>query len=318
MPRSTAKRMVHKRAGETIRAKTLQDAIGYANKEGNTAAANYFSGIDPTGIKSLENVLPYIWEQDPQYKGGPDTYYNNKDRHEFTKALDDYIIPMVVGYMTGTGVTGVGGGATVGGAVGGASQAWMSEAPPSDVTKAGVGGAVTGGMNSAAGGDPYNYGTSTGGRAGTAATTSGLYSAARGDTLEQQVRNASIAGSSTYAGGEIGEATGSQQAGKFGGMATNLGLQQLWEDPEYQDPSDYYNSIINDYTRQQSQIGSYDEPMIGLSDLENTPEGSRLLELFQQQEGTMQAKKSRAGGAGQFASSNDQLEQSDGQDTYLI
>lgn len=173
-------------------------------------------------------------------------------------------------------------------------------------------------LNTSNGGDPYGYGTSVGGKAGTAATTSGLMSAAGGQTTDQQVRNAAIAGLSTYGGGYLAEQTGSADAGKFGASATNLGLRELWKDPEATDMGDYYSGLVDNFTRFKNQTSNYDEPMIGLNELENTPEGSRLLELFQQQEGTMQAKKSRAGGAGQFASSNDQLEQSDGQETYLI
>lgn len=172
-------------------------------------------------------------------------------------------------------------------------------------------------LNTSNGGDPYGYGTSVGGKAGTAATTSGIISAAGGQTAEQQARNAAIAGLSTYGGGYLAEQTNSADAGKFGSMATNLGLRELWKDPEAVDMGDYYSSLVDNFTRFQNQIGNYDEPMVNIEELQNSPQGSQLLAMFKQQEEASPNKRSTAGGAGQYSSGMDQLEQEDGSG-YLV
>lgn len=173
-------------------------------------------------------------------------------------------------------------------------------------------------LGKAKGGNPYGYGTSVGGKAGTAATTAGIGSALQGQTLDQQLRNAAIAGGSTYAGGSLAEATGSTNAGKFGSTATSMGLRELWEDPEKRDAADYYNNLISQY---QANRGSYDQPMVDFADFQNVQSlspDSPLLAMFQQQDQEMPQKRGRVGGSGQFSGENDQIEQSSGSDTYLI
>jgi hypothetical protein len=75
--------------------------------------------------------------------------------------------------------------------------------------------------------------------------------------------------------------------------------------------------MVNQFNSYRNQLGnaSYDEPMV-YENLKNTPEGARLLATFeQQQEGLL--KKPVAGGAGQFASTNDQVQQKEGLEGYL-
>jgi hypothetical protein len=188
--------------------------------------------------------------------------------------------------------------------------------------------AVTGAALSYVGSqNPYGYGYSNLGKAGTAATTSGLYSASQGQDFDQQLRNAAIAGGSSYAGSTARDAytdaigggpvepdrqKAANQLGSLTSNASNLGLRTLWKDPNATDPD--YSGIINQFNSARNQITNQNSEEFdpqALQELQNTPQGQQLAALFEQDQKTS-GKKVTAGGAGQYASGGDQLEQSEG------
>lgn len=215
-------------------------------------------------------------------------------------------IPVVAAMTGGSNISDLTGSAIVGGAASGAIGTAATGGDSSDYGSTIGKGAVVGGVTAGLGPDPYGYGTSTGGQAGSAATTAGLVSAAQGDSFDQQLRNAGIAGVSSYVGGTIGEATDSQQAGKFGGMATNLGLQRLWKDPDAEDPADYYNNLIGQYQTTRDNQPDYNQPMVPQEDSFATSERSPLMTFLMQQEQDQASKRSSLG-TGQYSTGNDQV-----------
>jgi hypothetical protein len=242
----------------------------------------------------------------------------------------------------------IGGGAVLnyvsGGAYGGLDAATNS--PDWDygdaITGAAKGYATGSALSYLNGMDPYGYGSSVGGQAGTAATTNGLASAARGDTFEQQQRNAAISGGTSYAGGTAREyaantdmsdaprgvdpnasnqSTGkgsyydsySNNMGAFAGGAANLGLNTLWEDPNATGNlySNYLNNYKNvNYNDTGNTLGTFES-------LSNTPEGMQALAIWESQQQEAASKKVKAGGSGQYGTSDPQIQQQEGLGDYL-
>lgn len=312
---------------------TLEEAIRSARPEqrtGDYTITPVFSGRDyeyaitpraPVGRAHHEAWDAYNQQWVP--RRGESTF--DKNMSSFTETF----VPMFLGWATGGAVSGaIGGtgGAVAGGATGGATQALAAGAEGSDIGKAALTGAVTSGVTQGVGKDPYGYGTSNLGQAGTAATTTGLLSAAQGQTLEQQLRNAAIAGGGSYAGStardmytdstgggpvEADRMKAATSLGNLTSMGTNLGLRTLWEDPSKLEPD--YQSIINQYNAASNQANNTQDLFNpeALQELQNTPQGQQLLFLFEQEQATS-GKKPITGGSGQYASGGDQTKLSEG------
>jgi hypothetical protein len=260
----------------------------------------------------------------------------------------------IAGGAAGTGVAGATGsavaGGIAGGAVGGAAAAQTNATANqrslnSDQWGNAIGtGAAGGAINAGMGSNPYGYGISNLGQAGTSATTSGLMSAARGDEFDSQLRSAAISGASSYAGntardymakdlsmtGPLPEGqteanrgtyksydTASNNAGNLARNATNLSLHTLWEDPNRLDPSKQYQDIMSDWALYRDQNNNQGANGDTLEALANTPEGMQALAMWESQQQEAASKKVKAGGSGQYGTSDPQIQQQEGLGDYL-
>jgi hypothetical protein len=275
------------------------------------------------------------------------------DKWNSENGRQEYGVPiasLLAAYFTGGAASGATGSAIAGGAAGGAAAAQTNATANqrslnSDQWGNAIGtGAVGGAVSSGLGADPYGYGTSNLGQAGTSATTSGLMSAARGDEFDSQLRSAAISGASSYAGNtardytakdlsmtgplpeEQTEAnrgtyksydTASNNAGNLARNATNLSLHTLWEDPNRVDPSKQYQDIMSDWALYRDQNNNQGANGDTLEAMANTPEGMQALAMWESQQQEAANKKVKAGGSGQYGTTDPQIQQQEGLGDYL-
>lgn len=302
-------------------------SVGEAYTPTNQRSLNYYDIVPPNPTPSSQwrwNTFEKKWD-DPTKEAGW--------KEELNKTMG-IVIPAILSYATG-GITGAAVGST---AAGGAAAGSLSNTISGGTPEEGLGSMFTGAFGSELNAsDPYGYGNTNLGQAGTAATTSGLVSAAQGADEEQIARNAAISGLSSYAGSTARDyytdSTGGgpvepsryNTANKLGGLtssATNFGLRSLWKDPSAASSSDDYQDIINTLAGFRNQLNNRNTGNLNLEDLqgiENTPEGQQLLSLFSEQDQPASSRSSKAGGTGQYGMGSDQVEQDAlREDGYLV
>jgi hypothetical protein len=340
-------------------ARDLNSATFGATDDMGNASANF---IDDIGSANNLSELFANWDD---YTQAPERVVDNNidnmaisDKWNSENGRQEYGVPIaaaLAAYFTGGAASGATGSAIAGGAAGGAAAAQTTATAnqrslSSDQWGNAIGtGAVGGALNAGLGSNPYGYGTSNLGQAGTAATTSGLVSAARGNDFETQLRDASISGASNYAGNTArdyvardltmsdaprgvdpstsGQQTGKQpyynydstsnNAGALARNATNLSLHTLWEDPNKLDPSKQYQDIMSDWALYRDQNNNQGANGDTLEAMANTPEGMQALAMWESQQQEAASKKVKAGGSGQYGTSDPQVQQQEGLGDYL-